>query len=395
MELHFTSGYHPEGDSQMECINQVLEQYLRAYTNYQQDDWATLLPLAEFTYNNAPSETMGVLPFFTNKGYHPNLSMDTTTVVPSMEAQQFVAHLDEIHDELKQNIVDAQEQYQKGADWHHLPAPPFKVGDKVFVKARVFKTTWPSKKLSEKNLGPYEIISTPGSHSFTLRLPSQFWAVHPIFHISQLEPAVPNPFPNWTQPPPPPIEIDGESEYEVSEILDSKTDWRFKADNGLCYLVRWSGYEGTDEETSWISAQDLKHTPDLILSFHHQFPHRPKPAPSSGSPAWMNQHEVVPNSFYFIFHSLAFISLNFKWSIFYYQFLLSVSLISFPPLNSSYISFSMKSVSLTLCSSHCRQDFYLVPKPPIRTDLKHEGWIGFLHIHTMTESVNWGWQLPD
>ena len=54
MELHFTSGYHPEGDGQTECINQVLEQYLRAYTNYQQDDWASLLQLAEFAYNNAP-----------------------------------------------------------------------------------------------------------------------------------------------------------------------------------------------------------------------------------------------------------------------------------------------------------------------------------------------------
>src|SRR5260370_40029755 len=116
MELHFTSGYHLEGDGQTECINQVLEQYLRAYTNYQQDDWATLLPLAEFAYNNAPSATTGVSPFFANKGYHPNLATDTTMVVPSAEAQQFVVHLDEIHDELKQNIVDAQEHYQKGAD---------------------------------------------------------------------------------------------------------------------------------------------------------------------------------------------------------------------------------------------------------------------------------------
>src|SRR5260221_12159965 len=60
MELHFTSGYHPEGDGQMECLNQVLEQYLRAYTNYQQDDWSSLLPLAEFTYNNATNEMTGV-----------------------------------------------------------------------------------------------------------------------------------------------------------------------------------------------------------------------------------------------------------------------------------------------------------------------------------------------
>src|SRR5260370_32446159 len=87
MDLHFTSGYHPEGDGQTEHINQVLEQYLKAYTNYQQDDWASLLLLAEFVYNNAPSTTTGVLPFFMNKGYHPNLSADIAAVVPSMEAQ--------------------------------------------------------------------------------------------------------------------------------------------------------------------------------------------------------------------------------------------------------------------------------------------------------------------
>ena len=89
MELHFTSGYHPEGDGQTKHINQILEQYLRAYTNYQQDDWATLLPLVEFAYNNAPSMTTGVSPFsfFANKGYHPNLSADATLVVLSMEAQ--------------------------------------------------------------------------------------------------------------------------------------------------------------------------------------------------------------------------------------------------------------------------------------------------------------------
>src|SRR5258708_31563483 len=72
MELHFTSGYHLEGDGQMECLNQVLEQYLRPYITYQQDDWSSLLPLAEFTYNNATNEMTRVSLFFTNKGYHPS-----------------------------------------------------------------------------------------------------------------------------------------------------------------------------------------------------------------------------------------------------------------------------------------------------------------------------------
>jgi len=75
MRLHFTSGYHLEANGQVEQTNQILEQYLRVYCNYQQDNWFELLPLVEFAYNNASSATTGVSPFFANKGYHPNLSV--------------------------------------------------------------------------------------------------------------------------------------------------------------------------------------------------------------------------------------------------------------------------------------------------------------------------------
>ena len=77
MKLHFTSGYHPEGDGQTECTNQTLEQYIRVYCNYQQDNWFMLLLLAEVAYNNAPSATTTVTPFYANKGYHPNLTIHT------------------------------------------------------------------------------------------------------------------------------------------------------------------------------------------------------------------------------------------------------------------------------------------------------------------------------
>jgi len=38
MQLHFTSGYHPEGDEQTKHTNQTLKQYLCVYCNYQQDN---------------------------------------------------------------------------------------------------------------------------------------------------------------------------------------------------------------------------------------------------------------------------------------------------------------------------------------------------------------------
>ena len=143
---------------------------------------------------------------------------------------------------------ESQERYQHSMDKNQIPLPEFHVGNKAFVKAKFFRTTRPSKKLSKKYLGPFEIISQVGPLSWTLHLPASMHAVHPVFHVSMLEPSIPNTLPNHIQPPPPPVIVDEELEYEISEILDSKLDKRRACK--LLYLVRWSGYEGTDEETS-------------------------------------------------------------------------------------------------------------------------------------------------
>src|SRR6266478_9803763 len=107
-----------------------------------------------------------------------------------------MTNLSELQDTLKENIVKAQEHYQKNADCNRVEALDMKLGDLVYIKARYFQMSQPSKKLSEKNLGPFKIIGRPGSHSFTIQLPQQFWTVHPVFHVSQLEPAKPDPFPH-------------------------------------------------------------------------------------------------------------------------------------------------------------------------------------------------------
>ena len=108
-------------------------------------------------------------------------------------------------------------------DKRRTPAPDFKVGQNAFVEAQYFRSTRLTKKFSEKYLGPFEIIAQVGTHSFTLWLPESLQSVHPVFHISMLEPATLNTIPNRTQPPPPPVAIEGEPEYEISAILDSKS----------------------------------------------------------------------------------------------------------------------------------------------------------------------------
>jgi len=113
----------------------------------------------EFTYNNVLNTTTGVSPFFANKRYHLNITVHPEHKITSFQAHDFAVDLEKLQSALKAEIFTAQQYYQKSTDAQCFPASDFKVGDEVFVKAQFFQTTWPSKKLSKKYLGPYEIIT--------------------------------------------------------------------------------------------------------------------------------------------------------------------------------------------------------------------------------------------
>ena len=257
-------------------MNQTLEQYLCIYYNYQQDNWSELLPLVEFLYNNASNATTGVSPFFTNKGYHPNISVHPEWDLTSKRAWEYSIDLDSLQQFLHEEMTAVQLWYQGPADARWTLALDFKISDQAFIKAKYFCTTRPLKKLTERNLEPFTIITQPGTHSIILWLLDSMKSIHSIFHILQLEPVTPNMIPNCMQTPPPLVNIDSETEYEIKEILDLKINcrhWKCK----LLYLVCWSGYKSTDEETSWLLADELGHVSELVHDFHLQYSDKPGP----------------------------------------------------------------------------------------------------------------------
>jgi len=71
VRLRKSTAFRPQTDGQTEWVNQTLEQYLRQYCNYEQDNWCDLLPLAEYTYNNSATTATQMSPFFANYGFHP------------------------------------------------------------------------------------------------------------------------------------------------------------------------------------------------------------------------------------------------------------------------------------------------------------------------------------
>ncbi|MBW0462742.1 hypothetical protein O181_002457 [Austropuccinia psidii MF-1] len=93
--------------------------------------------------------------------------------------------------------------------------------------------------------------------------PSQWKSIHPVFHISLLEPVKTSTIPNQYQDPPPPIIIEEEEEREVSQIMYSKLKRR-----KLWYLVEWKGLSQDPEGSTWEPAKNLKNCPELVKNFH-------------------------------------------------------------------------------------------------------------------------------
>jgi transposase InsO family protein len=265
-----STAFHPQTDGQTERVNGIMEQYLRAYVTYQQENWPALLALAEFAGNNHPSETTGVSPFFANHGFDPRFDFDLDRTDNSsseeIRAHNTATYFSELHDFLRAELLRGQHRYQEGADSRRIPAPRFAVGDLVWLRASNIRSERPSRKLDHRRLGPFPIRRVISSHAYELELPSTM-RVHPVFSVSLLDAAANDPLPGQLNPPPPPVVVNEIEEYQIEEILDSKL-----IRNTLRYLVKWLGYDAP----TWEPAHAINQAA-AIDRFHDAYPGKPGP----------------------------------------------------------------------------------------------------------------------
>jgi len=277
MNLHFTSGHHPSANRQVERLNSTLEQYLCIYCNYEQDSWSKLLPLAEFAYNNTPHSSTGILPFFAMRGYDPLIAVYPDAEITDLRACHFAVNFNKHHKFLHDRMKEAQETMTRYANQDRLAPPPFRVGDRVYVCTDHICTNRSARKLAERKIGPFPIISQPSPMSFTIQLPGTI-RIHPVFHVSQLKLEYPNTFEDRNQPPPPALIVNGQPEYLIDRIIDLKYN-HVRRKCQLLYHVKWIGYPITNNPSDWILADafDDDAGKPIADAFHEQYPAKPGP----------------------------------------------------------------------------------------------------------------------
>ncbi|KAJ1581461.1 hypothetical protein NDA11_003779 [Ustilago hordei] len=215
-----STAYHPQTDGQTERVNQVIEQYLRMYCNYEQNDWANLLDTAAFVYNNTVHNSIGVSPFFACYGWNPKAHPDIPQRLGVNDPGRFEYLMDgkERCKYLQEQIREAQRRSVDQYNRKHKDIE-FKVGDMVYINRRNWKTRRPTPKLDTRFAGPY---------------PVQEWP---------------------TMPPLPDEDLD----FEVEALIDKRSH------NGTTeYKVLWRGY--SEEAASWEPVENLN-CPDLIQEY--------------------------------------------------------------------------------------------------------------------------------
>ncbi|KAI1667229.1 rve domain containing protein [Pyrenophora tritici-repentis] len=257
-----STAYHPETDGQTENANAFLKQYLRAYVNYEQDNWALLLPMAEFKANSAINASTGISAFVATKGYEPRSgielakALDAQLTAPArrdqLNADKFAERLDKLREFLRQQITWAQAKQAEYANNHRLPALEF-------------------KSLDYKNRGPFLVTRVIDNMAYEVALPAGMRA-HNVFHPWLLHRVSEQPLPGQVQDEEGHFEladpdIDNDTNYSVEAVLDSRINKQLRdpALNKKGLLQYQEPY------------MNLVDSADLVTEFYHRRPTKPGP----------------------------------------------------------------------------------------------------------------------
>ena len=186
VKRRLSTTFHPQTNGQTKRQNSTMEAYLWAFVNFEQNDWARLLPMAEFAYNNAKNASTGHTPFELNCGYHPRMSYeeDVDSRSQSKSADELSAELRELMIVCQENLHHAQELQKRAHDkrvkpWRYTPS------EKIWLNSKYIKIKC-NQKLDAKFFGSFWVLYPIGKQTYKLELPKK-WRICDIFHVLLLE----------------------------------------------------------------------------------------------------------------------------------------------------------------------------------------------------------------
>ncbi|WVZ85241.1 hypothetical protein U9M48_032188 [Paspalum notatum var. saurae] len=188
--LIHSSAYRPQTSGQVERVNQILEDMLRACALTYSTKWDECLPLAEFAYNNSYQKSLEMAPFEALYGRRCRTPLNWSE--PSERVTfgpDLVTQAEEQVKFIHSNMKRAQSRRKSYSDKRRRPLI-FEKDDHVYLKLSPMKGVHRfgvKGKLAPRYVGPFKITEQCGPVAYRLELPPHLAAVHDVFHVSQLK----------------------------------------------------------------------------------------------------------------------------------------------------------------------------------------------------------------
>jgi len=259
IKTKLSTAFHSQTDGQTERMNQELEQYLRFFIEHRQKDWPEWLAAAEFAVNNKVHTTTKVSPFMANYRKELRMEGDIRRKGKVESATAFVERMKKVHEEAEVALRKTQEEMKRYADRGRKETEVWKKGDRVLLSTKdlVFKER-PTKKLTERYVGPYAIEEVVSSNAVKLQLPGSM-RIHPVVNVSQIV-RYKEQVKGQKKKEGKPVEVEGVEEWEVEKVLNKK-----KIRGVEKYLIWWKGF--TAEGDTWKRRENLKNVEEALADF--------------------------------------------------------------------------------------------------------------------------------
>ena len=131
--------FYSQIDRQMERINQELEQYLRIFIDYRQEQWPDWLGMAEFAYNNKAYLSTKTLLFKVNYEQDPRMGFEVRRKGKYKGAEKFVIKIREVQEKAKVALGKVQKEIKKYVDRKKREVNEYKVEDLVMLSTKNLK----------------------------------------------------------------------------------------------------------------------------------------------------------------------------------------------------------------------------------------------------------------
>ena len=259
IKTKLSTAFHSQTDGQTEWMNQELEQYLWLFVEHRQKDWPEWLASAEFMINNKTHTTTKMSLFMVNYEKEMRMGGDIRRKGKVESATEFVQRMKNMQEEAEAALKKTQEDMKRYADRERKETEEWKKGDQVLLSTKdlVFKER-PTKKLTERYVGPYVIEEVVSTNAVKLQLPSSM-RIHPVVNVSRIV-RYKEQIKGQKKEEGKLVEVEGVEEWDVEKILNKK-----KIRGVEKYLIRWKEFMA--EGDTWERKENLKNAEELIEEF--------------------------------------------------------------------------------------------------------------------------------